>query len=77
MRHAQRLSRALRIGPGDGLYHHERDAFVFVSRNRKQARVLWYDGTGMRLLTQKRFSGRFTTLWTPQDGGEVELTMSE
>ena len=53
------------------------DAYVFVSRNRKQARVLWCDGTGMRLLAKKLFSGRFVALWDRDDDGEVELTMSE
>ena len=26
------------------------DVFAFVSRNRKRAKVLWYDGTGLCLL---------------------------
>ena len=53
------------------------DAFVFVSRNRKQTRVLWYEGAGICLLAKKRVAGRFAALWERNDGGEVELTMSE
>ncbi len=51
------------------------DAFAFVSKNRKRAKVLWYDGTGLCLLAKRLDQGRFAALWT--DGDEVELTANE
>ena len=68
----------------DGLYglvvrHLERDPlsgdlFLFVSGNRKRAKVLMWDGTGLCLYAKRLEKGRFAQLWgdTP-----VELTMSE
>lgn len=51
------------------------DAFAFVSQNRRRAKVLWYDGTGLCLLAKRLDQGRFAALWT--DGDEVELTANE
>lgn len=53
------------------------DAFLFVSRNRKRAKVLWYDGTGLCLLAKRLDGGRFASLWAQGDGKIIELTMSE
>lgn len=50
--------------------------FLFVARNRKRAKVLWYDGTGLCLLAKRLDSGRFAAVWE-NAGGESELTMSE
>ncbi len=52
------------------------DVFAFVSRNRKRAKVLWYDGTGLCLLAKRLDEGQFASLWD-QDRSEVELTMNE
>ena len=52
------------------------DVFAFVSKDRKSTKVLWYDGTGLRLLSKRLDSGRFAALWR-EDGGEVSLTLSE
>ena len=52
------------------------DVFLFVSKNRKRAKVLWYDITGLVLLAKRLDAGRFTAIWEVDDG-EIELTMSE
>ena len=53
------------------------DAFVFVSRNRKRAKVLWYDGTGLNLLTKRLDVGSFACLWGQSNGEVIELTTNE
>ena len=51
------------------------DLFVFVSRNRKRAKVLLWDGTGMCLYAKRLERGRFARLWG--EGNCRELTVSE
>jgi transposase len=48
------------------------DAFVFVGRGRRRAKVLWFDGTGLCLLAKRLEKGRFAALWE-----KGELTSSE
>ncbi len=52
------------------------DVFLFVSRNRKRAKVLWYDGTGLCLLAKRLDQGRFAAIWDTE-ADDLELTMSE
>lgn len=52
------------------------DVFLFVAKNRKRAKVLWYDATGLVLLAKRLDVGRFTAIWEA-DSGEIELTMNE
>lgn len=52
------------------------DVFLFVSRNRKRAKVLWYDGTGLCLLAKRLDQGCFASLWR-EDAAEVELSVNE
>lgn len=52
------------------------DVFLFVSRNRKRAKVLWYDATGLVLLAKRLDVGTFVAIWEA-DTDEIELTMSE
>jgi len=53
------------------------DAFAFVSRNRKRAKVLWYDGTGLCLLAKRIDVGKFVALWDRDDDAAIEMTMNE
>ena len=53
------------------------DAFAFVSRNRKRAKVLWYDGTGLCLLAKRLDVGKFVALWYRYDDAAIEMTMNE
>jgi transposase len=71
----------------DGLYgmvssHLDRDPlsgelFLFVARNRKRAKVLLWDGTGLCLYAKRLEKGKFSKLWAGEDKTTIELTMSE
>lgn len=71
----------------DGLFALARDvlaqdplsghAFLFVSKNRKRAKCLYYDGTGLVILMKRLEGGRFAALWARATDGVIEMTMSE
>jgi len=71
----------------DGLYgmvssHLEQDPlsgdlFLFVARNRKRAKVLLWDGTGLCLYAKRLEKGQFAKLWAGEDQTTLALTMSE
>lgn len=48
------------------------DAFLFVGKGRRRAKVLWFDGTGLCLLAKRLEHGRFASVWE-----QAELTSSE
>ncbi len=48
------------------------DAFLFVGKGRNRAKVLWFDGTGLCLLSKRLEKGRFAAAWERD-----ELTSSE
>lgn len=50
------------------------EMFVFVSGNRRRAKVLMWDGTGLCLYSKRLEKGRFAQLWGDET---IELTMSE
>lgn len=52
------------------------DVYLFVSKNRKRAKALWYDTTGLVLLAKRLDVGKFAAIWE-EDSGEIELTMTE
>jgi transposase len=52
------------------------DLFLFVGRDRKRAKVLLWDGTGMCIYAKRLSKGHFAAPW--RNGGEsVRMTMSE
>ena len=53
------------------------DLFVFVSRNRKRAKVLLWDGTGLCLYAKRLERGQFANLWSGAGKTEIELTAAE
>ena len=53
------------------------DLFVFMSRNRKRAKVLLWDGTGLCLYAKRLERGQFANLWSGPDKAEIELTTAE
>ena len=53
------------------------DVFLFVGRCRRRAKVLYFDGTGLVLLTKRLFRGRFARPWAEAGAASVELTASE
>lgn len=52
------------------------DVYLFVGKNRKRAKCLWFDGSCARLLVNRIDGGRFALLWK-DDGKPIELTSSE
>lgn len=52
------------------------DVFLFVARNRKRAKVIWYDTTGLCLLAKRLDVGCFAAIWETSQS-EIELTLNE
>lgn len=53
------------------------DMFLFVARNRKQARVLYWDGTGLVIIAKRLERGRFNAPWEGDRSKPWCLTASE
>ena len=53
------------------------DLFLFVSRNRRRAKVLLWDGTGLCVYAKRLESGRFTAPWSSVAAGALRMTMTE
>jgi transposase len=53
------------------------DLFLFASRNRRRAKVLLWDGTGLCIYAKRLERGRFASLWRDGAEGAVSLTTSE
>jgi transposase len=39
------------------------EMFLFVSKNRRRSKVLYFDGTGLCLFSKRLEKGRFAALW--------------
>jgi transposase len=52
-------------------------AFLFVSRNRKRSKCLYYDGTGLVILMKRLEVGKFAAPWDYSNGKVIEMTASE
>ena len=52
----------------------EGDLFLFVSKNRKRAKVLYFDGTGLCLFAKRMSSEKFPAPWKMS---KRQLTLSE
>lgn len=53
------------------------DLFLFVSRSRHLAKLLYFDGTGLCLLAKRIETGKFAAPWSGAMSRKLELTMSE
>jgi transposase len=52
----------------------EGDLFLFVGRDRKRAKVLYFDGTGLCLLSKRLEQGQFGAPWKQR---RSEMTLSQ
>jgi len=53
------------------------DMYLFVSRNRKRAKVLFWDGTGFCILAKRLERGLFSAPWKASPDKPMKMTMSE
>lgn len=53
------------------------DVFVFVGKDRRRAKALVWDGTGLCLYSKRLLKGQFAAPWKRTTDGELTLTMSE
>jgi transposase len=54
------------------------EMFLFVGgRDRKRAKVLYWDGTGLCLLSKRLEQGRFMAPWSNNTNGSICMTVSE
>lgn len=53
------------------------DMFLFVARDRRQARVLYWDGTGLVIMAKRLEKGRFNAPWDGDREKPWCLTTSE
>ena len=51
--------------------------FLFVARDRRQARVLYWDGTGLVVMAKRLEKGRFNAPWEGDREKPWSLTQSE
>jgi transposase len=52
------------------------DTYLFVGKNRRRAKCVWFDGNCARMLVNRIDSGQFAALWS-NDGTSIELTHNE
>lgn len=53
------------------------DLFLFVAKNRRQAKVLYWDGTGLCIFAKRLERGRFGAPWMGERERPWQLTTSE
>ncbi len=53
------------------------DCYLFVSRSRRSAKVLVWDGTGLCIYQKRLGRGQFAALWGQPAGPTLKLTMTE
>ena len=53
------------------------DVFLFVGRDRKRAKALFWDGTGLCVYSKRLEKGRFAAPWKRSGGATVQFTISE
>jgi transposase len=53
------------------------DLFLFVSKDRRRAKVLYFDGTGMCLFYKRLAKGHFAELWRNDGERRMQMTVTE
>lgn len=51
--------------------------FLFASKNRKRAKVLYFDGTGLCLFSKRLEKGKFAAICDRARSRSVQLTLTE
>lgn len=55
----------------------EGSLYLFVGKDRRRAKVLFWDGTGLCVLAKRLEKGRFASPWEKKDKALLEWTTSE
>jgi transposase len=53
------------------------DAFLFVNKRRKSAKVLLWDGTGLCIYSKRLSKGVFSDVWAGKEGQQLRMTTTE
>jgi transposase len=53
------------------------ELFLFAGKDRRRAKVLVFDGTGLCVYMKRLSKGRFAALWQRGGDGPLEMTLSE
>lgn len=53
------------------------DLYLFVGRDRRRAKVLYFDGTGLCLLHKRLSKGLFAALWREVEAPQLTLSRTE
>ena len=65
------------VDAGAGQSVMEGDVFVFVGRTKRRAKVLWWDGTGVLVLSKRLCKGSFVAPWEMKGVAALLWTTSE
>jgi transposase len=53
------------------------ELYLFINKNRRRAKVLYFDGTGLCVFAKRLEKGHFAAPWLRAGDGALQLTMSE
>jgi len=53
------------------------DLYLFVGKDRRRAKVLYWDGTGLCVFAKRLEKGRSSAPWQHATGDELRMTISE
>jgi transposase len=53
------------------------DLFLFVGKDRRRCKVLYFDGTGLCVLHKRLSKGRFAALWRCSAQAQLQLSLAE
>ena len=55
----------------------QREIFLFVGKDRKRLKVLYWDGTGLCIFQKRLSQGRFVAPWKLPEAHSMTLTCNE